>query len=90
LTPECGGGDIYQSHITVGVGLIHKTQEIMFTFQGREIYKLKVPVFMQGSTKFLYPSVSIGSRDDLLRINIGQTPFEFDLTHRIEVSLPQS
>lgn len=35
--------------------------------------------------KKLYPSISMGSREDKVFINIGQEGFIFDLTHKIEV-----
>jgi hypothetical protein len=53
----------------MGVGLIHKTQDIFFTSFAKEVFTRKVPTSM--TNKRIYPTVSLGSRDDEAFINFG-------------------
>jgi len=66
------------------VGLIHRSQEIFFTFKGNELCTLKLPLILQN--KRLYPSLTLGSREDSLLMNFtGGTfqPFSYDLRARM-------
>lgn len=67
--------------------MIHKTNEVFFTFRGNELFSWKLPLELQ--KKKLYPSVTIGSRDDSLHLNFGNDfdRFHFDLDLRLNVSI---
>jgi hypothetical protein len=67
----------------IGLGLVHRTYEIFVTYKGNEIFNMKLPYVLRG--KKLYPSVTIGSREDSLLMNFtGGTfqPFSYDLRAR--------
>eukprot|EP00347_Sterkiella_histriomuscorum_P000275 403376507 len=72
---------IYTQAETIGIGLIHKTQEIFFTFRQQELYQMKLPASM--INKKLYPTVSMTSKDETLKLSFGQQSFNFDLDKKL-------
>jgi hypothetical protein len=57
---------------------------MFFTFKGADLFTLKLPLIMQN--KKLYPSVTLGSREDSFLMNFtGGTfqPFSYDLSSRL-------
>lgn len=69
ITGTASSSFYHQNKEVIGVGFIHKTQELFFTIRNKEIYSMKLPVAMRN--KRLHPSISTGSRDDKINVNIG-------------------
>lgn len=67
----------------IGVGLIHKTDQIFFTVKGKIVYETYMLEDLR--SEVLYPVISLASRDDKVYVNVGQTDFDFDLHQKIKV-----
>ena len=66
---------------TVGCGIIFATQEVFFVVDGN----FNGIAFKNVDTSEIYPTASLHSPNEEVRLNLGQEPFKFDLESMIVV-----
>lgn len=76
---------VYEENKTIGIGLIHFAKKLFFTVQGEIVYETRIPEYLKD--KKLFASISIGSREDRIALNFGNSVFIFDLESKLSVTL---
>jgi hypothetical protein len=73
----------FHQGMVIGVGYIIKNKQVFFTVNGKEMKSVELPLKL--SNKYLYPAVSLGSRElHKVEINLGLKKFMFNLDDFIQ------
>ncbi len=72
----------------IGVGFETRSNKVFFTLNGREIFNSVAAsrVFEGCGPHQIYPTFSMGSLEDKIQVNFGQTQFLFNLKSKLNVS----
>ena len=75
-------GSKFEVGSTVGCGVIFSSKEVFFLVDG----SFDKVICKDVDTKELYPTISMGSPNEEVKVNFGQQPFKFDVESMIIVS----
>ena len=76
-------GDKSIVNSVVGVGYEVRSAKVFFTLNGHEVFSVASKTF---DSSEVYPTFSMGSLDDKIHVNFGQTQFLFNIKAKINVS----
>jgi len=76
-------GDKSIVNSVVGVGFEVRSSKVFFTLNGHEVFSVAPKTF---DTSEVFPTFSMGSLEDKIHVNFGQTQFLFNIKAKINVS----